>query len=121
MSGEAECTDNTNDSLGNLGDLTEDHVLDELSGKMMPWSRYRAMVGGRVCHHQHRSLDRAFKCLINLLAAYIRMDTAIGWDWMQRNGVSAEKITIEIAVVDERGNPVSYESAKHFLAEDRLF
>lgn len=112
------CTDDTDGLPGE----SEDLVLEQLAGKKMPWRRYRAKVRDWVCPHQHRNIERAFECLAIMLRLELSPDTCIGWDWIRENGVSAAttKMTIEIAVVDERGNPVTYESVRH-LQGDRLF
>ena len=99
-----------------------DSVLEQLAGKKMPWRRYRAKVGDELCWHKHRSLDRAFGCLKRQVEAYVNLQTGISWEWLHYIGVSVQRLTIdiEIAVIDEQGSPVTYESVE-YLRRDRLF
>lgn len=121
---EPECADNADDSRGPQEEDVPDLVLEQLAGKKMPWRRYRAKVGDVLCEHHHRSLHRAFDCLRRELDQEIRERTCFGLLWLDFHGVSAQRLTIdmEVAVVDDQGNLITYESVRHLEGEHpRLF
>ena len=98
----------------------EDLVLEQLAGQKMPWHRYSARIDGEFCSHRHESIKRALDCLASWLRMHLNRELRIGWEWIRKHGVSAEEFAVEIAIVDERGIPVSYENVK-LLHQERLF